>query len=208
MFKNKIYKYLLVTFSALIVFNIGFAESHSPNGKAMPWIPMLLLDGGVQEVDRLVYVSDEGSGGVYELYLVSSNKPGVPTKLNPKLVNGGDVSYFFHVSPDGSQVAYIAEQEMDNVYELYLVDLSKPGVSTKLNAPLADGWSVHDWFWPTFAFNFDGSRVAYITHDGSHIESELNFVDLDIPGVATVLNASASDINTFSFVPGETNFKE
>ena len=44
MLKIKFYKYLLMIFLALIVFNISFAETSTPNKKAMPWEQLLLLN--------------------------------------------------------------------------------------------------------------------------------------------------------------------
>ena len=44
MFKVRFYAYLVVTFSVLILFNIAFAYTTMPNGKAIPSIPLLQLD--------------------------------------------------------------------------------------------------------------------------------------------------------------------
>ena len=57
-------------------------------------------------------------------------------KLNTALPFGGDVdSYGFQFSPDGSRVLYRADQETDNVLELYSV-AAGGGTPVKLNTPL------------------------------------------------------------------------
>jgi len=181
---------------------LDFASEHPRTNKAMPWIPLLLLGNGDQKVNQVAYVADEDTRGVYELFLVSSNKPGASTKLNPQLAAGGDVTWNFKVNPDGSQVAYVADQDTDDVGELYLVNLSNPGVSAKLNAPLVAGGDV----FYNFAFSPDGSQVAYVADQDTDGVYELYLVNLSNPGVATVLNdpLPLSSVISFSFVPGKT----
>ena len=67
MFKIKFYKYLLVTFSVLFILNIAFADTTiTPNGMAMPWIPLLLLDdgNGSQTISLSIILEGSGSGRV------------------------------------------------------------------------------------------------------------------------------------------------
>ena len=42
---------------------------------------------------------------------------------------GGGVIYGFLVSPDNSQVIYIADQDTDEVYEVYVANLNLGGTS-------------------------------------------------------------------------------
>ncbi len=68
---------------------------------------------------RVLYRADQEADGVFELYSVSS-AGGTPVKLNTALPLNGDVSYYgLQFSPDGSRVLYLADQETDEVYELY-----------------------------------------------------------------------------------------
>ena len=61
-----------------------------------------------------------------------------PIKLNGPLVAGGVVSSSgLQFSPDSSRVLYLADQDTDNVFEIYSV-LSTGGTPVKLNAPAAD----------------------------------------------------------------------
>ena len=43
-----------------------------------------------------------------------------PTRLSGELVTNGDVQAGYVVGPDGRAVTYIADQDLDNVMELYL----------------------------------------------------------------------------------------
>ena len=78
----------------------------------------------------------------------------VNIKLNGPLVSGGDVDEF-RVSPDSSRVVYRADQDTDNVDELYSVPLAG-GSPVKLNGPLVSGGYV--WY---FQVSPDSSRVVY-----------------------------------------------
>jgi Tol biopolymer transport system component len=63
-------------------------------------------DGG-----RVLYAADQTTDEVFELYSVSS-AGGSTLKLNGAMVNGGDViPASVRISPDGSRVAYVADQE-------------------------------------------------------------------------------------------------
>src|SRR5204862_828033 len=76
--------------------------------------------------------------------------------LNGPFLAGSDVvGSSWHISPDGSRVTYIADQNTDGVNELYSVPMTG-GATTKLNGALVAGGNV--------AANFitpNGSRVIY-----------------------------------------------
>lgn len=106
MFKIEFYKYILVTFLALIVFNIGLAETITPDGKAMPWIPLLLLDGGGEEPatlgsvkayysmhgkDWLDYIKNDGS----DIFTATDTAAtGAETGGYTALIHGGEIRVF------------------------------------------------------------------------------------------------------------------
>lgn len=77
-----------------------------------------------------------------------------PVKLNAPLVSGGEVLEFA-ASPDGQWVVYRADQDADNVIELYSVP-STGGTVTKLNDPLVPGGAVGE-----FAISPDSAWVVY-----------------------------------------------
>jgi len=75
-------------------------------------------------------------------------------KLNAPLVAGGEVQEFA-LSPDGSWAVYIADQDTDDMFELYRVSVDG-GTPLKLNAPLIAAGDV-----ASFRISPDSSRVVY-----------------------------------------------
>ncbi len=72
---------------------------------------------------RVVYVADQQTKGVYELYSVPLGGPATTgIKLNGPLTTGGDGGDVttFQISPDSGRVVYIADQDTNAVLELYM----------------------------------------------------------------------------------------
>jgi hypothetical protein len=97
----------------------------------------------------VVYVADETTQDVIEIYRVPFATPGVSTKLNGPLGTDRtlDLQHFFGgeppaITPDSSAVVYRASQTTAGVFELYRVPFATPTVSTKLNGPLTSGGDV------------------------------------------------------------------
>jgi len=154
--------------------------------------------------DFLVYLADQDTDGVSELYRVERAMPGVTVKLSDTMVSGGEVlsavndQPSFRISPDGLQLTYIADQDTDEVFELYSVDLATPGVSTKLNPPMADAGA---FLLDTTA---DSLQVIYIAAQDS-AAPELYRVEIAGPGASTKLNDSLTaggGVFDFSIAPG------
>jgi Tol biopolymer transport system component len=102
-----------------------------------------------------VYVADQAADDTFEMYSVPVGG-GAVVKLNGALVAGGDVlPNDFVISPNSNYVAYIADQQTNDQYELYRVPIAG-GAVLKLNAPLAPGRDVD-------AFG------TLITPDGLHV---------------------------------------
>jgi Tol biopolymer transport system component len=97
----------------------------------------------------------------------------VNIKLNGPLVSGGEVYYDFRVSPDSSRVVYLADQDTDNVDELYSVPLTG-GSPVKLNGPLVSGGAVMGGF----QVSPDSSRVVYLADQDTDWVCELYSVPL------------------------------
>jgi Tol biopolymer transport system component len=68
---------------------------------------------------RVVYRADQDTDGVDELYGVSLDGSSSPIKLNGDLTGGGNVYFDFQISPDSEVVVYRADQDLDEVIELY-----------------------------------------------------------------------------------------
>ena len=162
-------------------------------------VPGFLL---TPEGASVVYRADEKTNGVYELFLVDLALPGVSYKLSDALVAFGDVTAGFLVTADGSQVVYLADQEVDRVTELFVVSLALPGSSSKLNPALVSGGNVMTGF----VFNDTGTQVAYSADQDFNNVFELYVVNLSMPGVTTKVNrnpASGGDVTAggFQFSP-------
>lgn len=135
----------------------------------------------------VVYLADQDTDDVYELYTVPLDASAVPVRISGPLVPGGDVAQYgtpvepnplFQVSPDSRRVVYIADQDADEVYELYSTAIDGSQQPVRLNAPLVDGGDV-----PPINFSFqissDGQRVAYIADQDTRDVSELYSVPID-----------------------------
>ncbi|MDX1964274.1 MAG: hypothetical protein SFX18_14060 [Pirellulales bacterium] len=132
---------------------------------------------------RVLYLADQTTNGVNELYIVSS-VGGAGVKLNGPLVAGGNVSFGgFQFSPDGSRVLYLADQTTDEVNEIFSVPRAG-GIPVKLNGPLVSGGDVS---FGGFQFSPDGSRVLYRADQTTVGVTELFSVP-SIGGVAVKLN--------------------
>jgi hypothetical protein len=91
--------------------------------------------------------------GKRELYRVNFATPETAQLLNPATVSGhsglplviGNGAFIFKLTSDGTGVVYRADQDIPNVNDLYRVNLSTPGVSTKLSGPLVSGRNVVDF---------------------------------------------------------------
>jgi Tol biopolymer transport system component len=132
---------------------------------------------------RVVYRADQQVVDRLELFSVSVATPGVSTKLNSTLVQEGDVTSGYEISPDSSRVAYVADQDVDGVLELYAVAFSNPGTSSKLNGALIGGGDVCH-----FTFSPDSTRVAYCADQDTDEVTELYTVALNAPGASMKLN--------------------
>jgi hypothetical protein len=145
----------------------------------------------------VVYLADQDTAGVNELYrvpLTLSPAPDPPTtRLNGPLAAGGDV-YEFTLAPDSTRAVYRADQDTDQVLELYSVRLGGAG-RVKLNRTLPAGWDVQssqdldeDARVPGRILP-DGSRVVYEigrVDDNGRVFGELYSVPIAGPGSASV----------------------
>jgi Tol biopolymer transport system component len=148
----------------------------------------------------VAYRADQDVDDMNELYLVSLDNPGQPAKLNPALAPDTDVLSGYVFSPDGTKVLYASDQEQKDLDQLYLVDVSVPGVSTRLNPTLVENGGLT----PLFAFSPDGATVAYVADQLADGVYELFAVDLAAPGTATRLNGELvadGDVCDFRFSP-------
>ena len=153
--------------------------------------------GAMPGSGTVVYLADQTTIGVFELYFATSG-----TKLNPPLGPGRTVTSFA-LTPDATAVIYIADQDLDDVFELYRVNLANPGLSTKLNPAFVAG-SGKDVV--EFAVTPDNTSVVYIADQTIDDVFELYRTVL-----ATLVNSklnpayvAGQDVETFVVLPNST----
>ena len=139
---------------ARVAFSAGAMFSAPTDGSQ----PALVLDAdppqtfyGIEVVGGAVFYG--GSGG--ELRGAAMNGSQGPTTLSAPMVAGGVVQNFGIVGSLGRAV-YLADQDVDEVVELYSVPTNGSRISTRLNAPLVPGGQV-----TSFLISLDGSEVVY-----------------------------------------------
>jgi Tol biopolymer transport system component len=135
---------------------------------------------------QVLYRADQDIDEVFELYLVDLDNPGSSTRINGLLVGGGDVMSEFRFSPDGSQVVYRADEDVNGVFELFLVNIATPGFAANLSGPQVSGGDVLN----RFLFTADGTRVLYFADEATNGVNELFMVDVAVPGVSTRVNGA------------------
>jgi len=190
--------------------------------------PALLL-GPVPEDYRVTpdgerVVSVRSTDGTMQLYSIPLHG-GPEVVLNAPLLPGRDVggdtgtlapAQFYGLSPDGQWVAYVADQDSDDVLELYAVPADRSAPPHKLSGPMVTGGDVRSEpdVGPAFAFSPDGATVVYVADQLSNGVWELFRVALG-GGPAVRLNGTlplGGDVGgsptlqvahrIFEFVPG------
>jgi len=110
-----------------------------------------------------VFIADRTTDGVDELYAAFDDGTDI-VKLSNTLVADGDVVAFL-VSPDGAYAAYVADQDIDEKFELYAVVVDKTAGDTavKISGVMA-GSGLLQLASGDYAFGWapDSSRIAYI----------------------------------------------
>jgi len=91
---------------------------------------------------QMVYRPAPPDGFSTDLMLVQLSKPGTAVKINGPLPNGA-LERAASFSPDGEMLAFLAVESVDSsVQELFFARVSDPGISIRLNGPLARGGIV------------------------------------------------------------------
>lgn len=168
-----------------------------------------LVSGGVvtefawsPDSTRIAYQADQDTDGVSELFVVdvSGPVPGPSVKVSGPMVPGGFVqSQDFSWSPDGSRIAYQADELVDNDLEIFVVDVggAVPGPSQRVNGPLPAGADTDDrWVWTP-----SGTHIIYQADQDVLDVQEVYMVDVSgpTPGTPVKLNGpmiSGGDVGT------------
>ena len=149
---------------------------------------------------RIVYLAEQDTAYVNELYLVDLDAPGITIKLNRSLPFTAYGVGGFAVSPDGSRIVFTADQSASGVSDLYLVDLAALGTWTRLGSLGADRQELFARFSP------DGNKVAFTASDEFFGNVQLYVVDLADPTNDIRLNPDlvtdgAVSMTGFEFTP-------
>jgi len=91
---------------------------------------------------RVGYIANQEDAAVFDLYEVNLLTPGTAPKISTATKEAG--LWFFEYSVDGKQVTYLSDQDGD-ASEVYRVELTAPGVSSKLSGALVAGGEVWDF---------------------------------------------------------------
>jgi len=153
-----------------------------------------VMEDGLQfspDGNRVLYAASARTDlqfrSITELFVVPA-LGGTPLTLNGPLVSGGNVlAASARFSPDGSRAVYVADQDADEVFELFSVPVTG-GTPQKLNGPLTSGGDVS-----TVALQFspDGSRVLYVADQNVDERFEL-FTVPAVGGDALALGGDGS----------------
>jgi Tol biopolymer transport system component len=158
--------------SAPVKLNAPFPDN-SESDVYSPSLPAWRVTPDSQHVVFLADHTDE----VWELYSAPIDGSTAPIKLNGPMVEGGDLSFrpSIQISPDGQRVVYMADQDIDELVELYSVPIDGSGAAVKLNGSLKTGnGSIGG-----FKISQDSSRVAYTADQDVEFLRELYSVPLD-----------------------------
>jgi Tol biopolymer transport system component len=130
--------------------------------------PSILISNDLEDADednfawapdssRIAYIADQGGTGVFELFTSTpdggtirlvSDLPGSPV-LNRR-VSG------FQWQPDSAKIAYLADQDIDQKFELYVSPNDNNDANEKVSGTPMAGEGVVSFEWSP-----DGERIAY-----------------------------------------------
>ncbi len=149
----------LAPFQTTIGHNVYDTTLGTPNSTrvtpAVDWLNSEDIDYAVTwsaSSDRLIYMSSFESASFMRLYSTAVDGSGT-VRLNGALTSGGDV-FSYRVSPDGSQIAYVADQVVDGQYDLFVVSATGSNLM-RMSASLGRGRV------PNFDWSPDSTRIAF-----------------------------------------------
>ena len=121
--------------------------------------------GDEPNYNPVIFTADKDAAGTVELYASFQNGNEI-TKLSGTMVAGGNVVEF-KISPNGQLIAYLADQLIDDQFELFVVEVDV-GVPVKISQLTLSNSSVEEFEWAP-----DTSRIAYLAN-----ELDINQIEL------------------------------
>ncbi len=155
------------------------------SGKTMAGSGILRLSSGEYMFDwapdssRVAYIADQNTSGVFELF--TSTPDGIENDLvsdlpDPSTDPGPDVKDF-EWEPDSTLIAYVADQDTDDKFELYVSPSDSNTDNRKVSGiPMIGGGVREDPALPgeyLFGWAPDSSRLAYIADQDTATTFEL-----------------------------------
>jgi hypothetical protein len=148
---------------------------------------------------KVVYIADQDTLNVNELYQVTFTAPLVSTKLNVALIPpAGDVTNFA-IAPNSGSVVYLADKNIDEVFEIFLSPITAAGNATSLNPPFTAPKTV-----TSFAVTPDSAAVIYRADETTAGTFELYRVTFALPQASTKLNGALTaggNVSNFAIAP-------
>ncbi len=159
----------------------------------------------------VVFMAAKDNAGIVELYASFEDGADI-IKLSDAMVAGGNVVEF-KVSPNGIYVAYVADQDSNGLFELYVVPVDKaPGESAvKVSVPVegsgirvtAPGSGAYFFAWAP-----DSSRVGYIADADDPVADFFELFSSTPDGqekdlVSDLVNSN-SDVQDFQWEPNSS----
>ena len=121
----------------------------------------------------VVYISNHRVTGIYEVFSVPLDGSRAPVRLSGNMSTGGDVRWDvgqpLQITPDSRTVVYLADQLVNDRFELFAVDIDGLTPSVVLNGPLAPDGDVQEFGprIPAFQLTPAGDEVVYLAQEAS-----------------------------------------
>lgn len=132
------------------------------------------------ESNRLAFLANAKDEDFYNLYTVPAAGGAEPILFDVGLGGDNGADGLPQISLDGSMAVYLADGEVDGVFELYSIPTTDGGgVPTKLNGPLVAGGDVQSEYYITS----DGNTVVYLAEEQTNNEE---LYRVPIPGGTSV----------------------
>jgi Tol biopolymer transport system component len=140
---------------------------------------------------RAVYQSDRALDSAYELFSAPLDASSPPVAVSGPLAAGGSIAYQYQATLDGGRVLYIADQDADQVFELFSAPANGSASPIKLNAPLPEHADVL-----SFSLGPDGTNVVYRTGLNGSLNDDARLFAARVDGSAPAVDLCGA------FVPG------
>jgi Tol biopolymer transport system component len=138
---------------------------------------------------RVVFLADREVDERFDLFSAPVDGSQAPVKLDGTLVASGDVRLdLFQIDPTSGAVVYAADEETDEVVELYSVPIDGSGPRVKVSGIPAPGTDVQRMSLSGSPFRTGAGRVVYLAGTDP-VSFDLSSAPLDGSSPAVRLNA-------------------